>query len=440
VSESSATGQQPKPAGKPRKFQAIKGVRDLLPAETPLWDHVENTARGVFGAYGFGEIRLPIFEPTELFARSIGLDTDVVSKEMYTFADRDESMISLRPEATASVCRAYIEHGMQSLPAPVKLYYLGPMFRRERPQKGRFRQFYQIGAEVLGGNDAPGIDAEVIEMVMAFFDRLELQGVQLELNSIGCRECRSKYVEVLRGELLKVKDRLGADSQRRIETNPLRVLDSKLESEQEIIEGLPRMAEHLCAACAEHFAEVKRQLELRGVIYRENWRLVRGLDYYMRTTFEITAQGLGSQNAVCGGGRYDGLVELLGGPPTKGVGFAIGEDRLILSLQESGKAPAAPGRDIYIAWMGEKAFATAIRAAKLLRGAGYRVEMSATEQKFGKALGHADKLGARYALILGDDEASSGEWTLKTLADGSQAKYTEPDLLEYLREAIPGRE
>jgi histidyl-tRNA synthetase len=440
VSESSATGQQPKPAGKPRKFQAIKGVRDLLPAETPLWNHVEKTARSVFGEYGFGEIRLPIFEPTELFARSIGLDTDVVSKEMYTFEDRDESMISLRPEATASVCRAYIEHGMQSLPAPVKLYYMGPMFRRERPQKGRFRQFYQIGAEVLGGNDAPGIDAEVIEMVMAFFDRLELQGVQLDINSIGCRECRSKYVEVLRGELLKVRDKLGADSQRRIETNPLRVLDSKLESEQEIIAGLPRMAEHLCAACADHFAEVKRQLELRGVIYRENWRLVRGLDYYMRTTFEITAQGLGSQNAVCGGGRYDGLVELLGGPPTKGIGFAIGEDRLILSLQESGKAPAAPGRDIYIAWMGEKAFATAIRAAKTLRAAGYRVEMPATEQKFGKALGQADKLGARYALILGDDEVSSGEWTLKTLADGSQAKYTEPDLLEYLREAKPAGE
>jgi histidyl-tRNA synthetase len=440
VSDSSATGQQPKPAAKPRKFQAIKGVRDLLPAETPLWNHVEATARAVFGAYGFGEIRLPIFEPTELFARSIGLDTDVVSKEMYTFADRDESMISLRPEATASVCRAYIEHGMQSLPAPVKLYYMGPMFRRERPQKGRFRQFYQIGAEVLGGNDAPGIDAEVIDMVMAFFDRLELQGVQLDINSIGCRECRSKYVEVLRGELLKVMDKLGADSQRRIETNPLRVLDSKLESEQEIISGLPRMAAHLCAACTEHFAEVKRHLELRGVIYRENWRLVRGLDYYMRTTFEITAQGLGSQNAVCGGGRYDGLVELLGGPPTKGIGFAIGEDRLILSLQESGKAPAAPGRDIYIAWMGEKAFATAIRAAKTLRTAGYRVEMPATEQKFGKALAQADKLGARYALILGDDEVSSSEWTLKTLADGSQAKYTEPDLLEYLRESKPAGE
>jgi histidyl-tRNA synthetase len=437
LSESPATGQQSKPAAKPRKFQAIKGVRDLLPAETPLWNHVEQTARAVFGTFGFSEIRLPIFEPTELFARSIGLDTDVVSKEMYTFEDRDESMISLRPEATASVCRAYIEHNMQQLPQPVKLYYMGPMFRRERPQKGRYRQFYQIGAEVLGGNDSPGIDAEVIDMVMTFFDKLELQGLELDINSIGCRECRPKYVEVLRDALIKVKDKLGPDSQRRIETNPLRVLDSKLPNEQEIIATLPRMAEHLCAECAEHFAEVKRQLELRGVIYRENWRLVRGLDYYMRTTFEITAQGLGSQNAVCGGGRYDGLVELLGGPPTKGIGFAIGEDRLILSLQESGKAPAPTGPEVYVAWMGEKAFATAIRAAKDLRAAGFRVELPATEQKFGKALGQADKLGARYALVLGEDEVSSGGWTLKTLADGSQKKYTESDLLEYLRETKP---
>jgi histidyl-tRNA synthetase len=518
VSESSATGQQSKPAPKPRKFQAIKGVRDLLPAETPLWNHVEETARTVFGTFGFSEIRLPIFEPTELFARSIGLDTDVVSKEMYTFQDRpmdlphehqtafgadfadqvlskyqaheiphteenrvaiarleeirgdlkaaeknlgkDQAalsdynrifnklvyqlnyvmlgeLVTLRPEATASVCRAYIQHGMQQLPQPVKLYYMGPMFRRERPQKGRYRQFYQIGAEVLGGNDAPGIDAEVIDMLMTFFDKLELQGLELDINSLGCRECRQKYVEVLRAALLQVKDKLGPDSQRRIDTNPLRVLDSKLESEQEVIATLPRMAAHLCVECAEHFAEVKRQLELRGVIYRENWRLVRGLDYYMRTTFEITAQGLGSQNAVCGGGRYDGLVELLGGPPTKGIGFAIGEDRLILSLQESGKAPAPSGRDIYIAWMGDKAFVTAIRAAKDLREAGYRVELPATEQKFGKALSHADKLGSRYVLILGEDEVSSGEWTLKTLADGSQKKYTESELLEYLLETKP---
>jgi histidyl-tRNA synthetase len=419
-----------------RKFQAIKGTRDLLPPETALWNRVEQTAHEVFGTFGFGEIRVPIFEPTELFARSIGQDTDVVSKEMYSFDDRDETSVSLRPEATASVCRAYIEHGMQALPQPVELYYMGPMFRRERPQKGRYRQFYQIGAEVLGGSDAPAIDAEVIEMVMTFFDRLELQGVQLDLNSIGCRECRPKYVELLRAELLKVKDKLGPDSQRRIETNPLRVLDSKLESEQAIIATLPRIADHLCEACATHYAEVKHQLQLRGVIYRENWRLVRGLDYYMRTTFEITAQGLGSQNAVCGGGRYDGLVELLGGPPTKGIGFAIGEDRLILSLQESGKVPAQQGRDVYVAWMGEKAHATAVRAAKDLRKAGFSVELPPTEQKFGKALGHADKLGAKYALILGDNEVSEGLWTLKTLADGSQAKFTEQDLLEYLRKSL----
>jgi histidyl-tRNA synthetase len=419
-----------------RKFQAIKGTRDLLPPETALWNRIEQTANAVFATFGFGEIRVPIFEPTELFARSIGQDTDVVSKEMYTFEDRDETTISLRPEATASVCRAYIEHGMQQLPQPVKLYYMGPMFRRERPQKGRYRQFYQIGAEVLGGSDAPAIDAEVIEMVMTFFDRLELQGVQLELNSIGCRDCRPKYVELLRAELLKVKDKLGADSQRRIETNPLRVLDSKLESEQGIIATLPHIADHLCDDCKTHYASVKHQLEMRGVIYRENWRLVRGLDYYMRTTFEITAQGLGSQNAVCGGGRYDGLVELLGGPPTKGIGFAIGEDRLILSLQESGKAPVQQGRDVYIAWMGDRAHATAIRAAKDLRTAGFSVELPPVELKFGKALGQADKLGAKYALILGDNEVSEGLWTLKTLADGSQAKFTEPDLIEHLKRQL----
>jgi len=475
VSEGAAKKEE-----KPRKFQAIRGTRDLLPPETALWNRVEQTAHEVFATFGFGEIRLPIFESTDLFARAVGGETDIVSKEMYTFVDRlDDNpelwgkikqftarakeqappppnegrgqmllarppadlkeqipLLSLRPEATASVCRAYIEHNMQQLPQPVKLYYMGPMFRRERPQKGRYRQFYQIGAEVLGGSDAPAIDAEVIEMVMTFFDRLELQGVQLDINSIGCRECRPKYVELLRAALLKVKDKLGPDSQRRIETNPLRVLDSKLESEQAIIAKLPRIADHLCEECAAHYAAVKHQLEMRGVIYRENWRLVRGLDYYMRTTFEITAQGLGSQNAVCGGGRYDGLVELLGGPPTKGIGFAIGEDRLILTLQESGKAPVQQGRDVYIAWMGERAHATAIRAAKDLRKAGFSVELPPVEQKFGKALGQADKLGAKYALILGDNEVSEGLWTLKTLADGSQTKFTEPDLLEHLKKHL----
>jgi histidyl-tRNA synthetase len=420
---------------KPRKFQAIKGTRDLLPPETALWTRVERIAQEVFTSYGFGEIRLPIFEQTDLFARSIGLETDVVSKEMYSFEDRDETSVSLRPEATASVCRAYIENGMQQLPQPVKLYTMGPMFRRERPQKGRYRQFYQIDAEVLGGSDAPGIDAELIEMVMTFFERLGLEGVRLQINSIGDKNCRPKYVELLRDELRKVNDKLGSDSQRRIETNPLRVLDSKVESEQEIIEKLPRIAQHLCDACRENYDEVKRQLALRGIVYTQNFRLVRGLDYYMRTTFEITAKGLGSQNAVCGGGRYDGLVEMLGGPPTKGIGFAIGEDRLILSLQEAGKTAAPQGRDVYVAWMGEKAYATALRAAKNLRAAGLSVELPPVEQKFGKALGQADKLGARYALILGDNEVASGEWTLKTLASGEQAKLTEASLLEFLRKS-----
>jgi histidyl-tRNA synthetase len=507
VSEGAAKKEE-----KPRKFQAIRGTRDLLPPETALWNRVEQTAHEVFGTFGFAEIRLPIFEATELFARSIGEDTDVVGKEMYSFfegravemsefeeltkvdelaaeklrngeipdteqncraleklriavqqyktllassgksdtaflnefskavrsitaaLDRIGVEVTLRPEATASVCRAYIEHNMQQLPQPVKLYYMGPMFRRERPQKGRYRQFYQIGAEILGGPDAPAIDAELIEMLMTFFDKCGLQGTELSINSIGhaADNCRHGYVAKLKAELERVKDKLGADSKRRIETNPLRVLDSKVKEEQAIIEKLPRIGDHLCKDCAEHYAAVKHQLEMRGVIYRENWRLVRGLDYYMRTTFEITASGLGSQNAVCGGGRYDGLVELLGGPPTKGIGFAIGEDRLILSLQESGKAPAQQGRDVYIAWMGEHAHATAIRAAKDLRKAGFSVELPPVEQKFGKALERADKLGARFALILGDNEVAEGLWTLKTLADGSQAKYTEPDLLEHL--------
>jgi histidyl-tRNA synthetase len=358
--------------------------------------------------------------------------------------------VALRPEATASVCRAYIEHGMQQLPQPVKLYYMGPMFRRERPQKGRYRQFYQIGAEILGGSDAPAIDAELIEMLMTFFGKLDLEGTTLHINSIGhsAPNCRRGYVEKLKAELEKVKDKLGPDSQHRIETNPLRVLDSKLEFEQGVIEKLPHIADHLCDDCAKHYAAVKQHLELRGVIYRENWRLVRGLDYYMRTTFEITAQGLGSQNAVCGGGRYDGLVELLGGPPTKGIGFAIGEDRLILSLQEGAKSATASGAKpnsplatrhsplVYIAWMGERAYATAVRAAKDLRNAGFSVELPPTELKFGKALGQADKLGARFALILGDNEVSEGLWTLKTLADGTQTKLPEPAIIEHLRKSL----
>jgi histidyl-tRNA synthetase len=464
-----------------RQFQAIKGVRDILPPESALWNRVEQAAREVFGTFRFGEIRLPIFEQTELFARSVGQETDIVSKEMYTFFDpfdallkctgirpstllvaEDEEvdrsrvflvpgeveglpkeeptealigeLLTLRPEATASVVRAYIEYGMQTLPGNVKLYYMGPMFRRERPQKGRYRQFYQIGAEVLGPSDAPGIDAEVIEMLLAFFERLKLKGAVLNINSIGDKNCRPAYVELLRAELQKVREQLGADSQRRIETNPLRVLDSKLEHEQAIIEKLPRIADHLCPECRAHYDEVKRHLALRGINYQENWRLVRGLDYYMRTTFEITAPGLGSQNAVCGGGRYDGLVELLGGPATtKGIGFAIGTDRLVLSLQESGAGEVAGGFDVYLAWFGAAAQAAAVKLARRLRDEGFVVELPAVEMKFGKSLGLADRLKARHAVILGEDELAAGVVTVKRLADGTQQKLAEQDLFSYLR-------
>ena len=419
----------------PEKVQirAIKGVRDILPPESRAWARVERAAQDVFATFGFSEIRLPIFEQTDLFARSVGSDTDIVGKEMYTFADRDETSISLRPEATASVVRAYIEHGMHTLPGDVQLYYMGPMFRRERPQKGRYRQFYQIGAEVLGQSDAPGIDAELIEMLFAFFGRVGLEGLTLDLNSIGCKECRGKYVEVLRAELVKVKEKLGADSQRRIETNPLRVLDSKAPDEQAIIETLPRISDHLCDDCKTHFGEVRRQLDLRGITYNLNWRLVRGLDYYMRTTFEIIAPGLGSQNAVCGGGRYDGLVELLGGLPTKGIGFAIGEDRLMLSLEAAGKLAVEPAVDAFIVWMGAATQPTAIKIAQRLRGAKIKVELPPEEFKFKKALGLADKLGARYAILIGENEIAAGKFTLKRLVDGAQTSVTEVELMETLK-------
>jgi histidyl-tRNA synthetase len=418
-----------------KKFCAIRGVRDILPPETALWNWFEQTARSVLEAYNYREIRLPIFEETEVFARSVGVETDIVSKEMYTFGDRDEVSVTLRPEATASVARAFIEHGMHTWPQPVRLYYLGPMFRRERPQKGRYRQFYQIGVEVLGPSDAPAIDAEVIEMLLVFFDRVRLKPMTLFINSIGCQNCRPKYVELLRAALEKVSGNLGPDSRRRIKTNPLRVLDSKVEEEQAVIEKLPRISEHLCPACREHFARLKEELGLRGIEYQENWRLVRGLDYYTRTTFEVTAAGLGAQNAVCGGGRYDGLVELLGGPAgIKGIGFAIGTDRAILSIQQTGSAPAARGLDAFIAWMGREAYAAAVALAARLRREGRSIELPPEETKLRRALELADKLAARYAVIIGEDELKSGNLTVKRLSDGTQQKLAEDELAALLRQ------
>jgi histidyl-tRNA synthetase len=413
----------------------VKGTRDILPPESALWNRVEQTARRVFATYGFGEIRLPVFEQTELFARSVGVDTDIISKEMYSFEDRDGSSISLRPEATASVARAYIEHGMKTRPGLVRLFYIGPMFRRERPQKGRYRQFYQIGAEVMGQSDHPAIDAEVIEMLLEFISQCGLKEWKLAVNAIGCPECRPGYVEKLRTELQKVKDKLGPDSQRRIETNPLRVLDSKVEGEQEVIAGLPSILDSLCEACREHFGVVKEELEARGIKFEINWRLVRGLDYYMRTTFEVTAPGLGSQDAICGGGRYDGLVEMVGGPPTKGMGFALGTDRLILALRASGQERAPDTFRVFVVWMGDKGRIAARNITRKLRAAGVDTEMLHEERKLRKAMDQAAKSGARYAVIIGEEEVAQKMFILRDLNVSKQEALSEEELLKVVSRA-----
>ena len=507
-----------------RRFQAVKGTRDILPPDSALWNRVEQTARDVFRAYNFHEIRLPILEEKDLFERSIGTDTEIVAKEMYFATGRTQQYFEesrarlvpvmkrafpdnermsnlvlsleilfefmrqayledeiprtkenedhlkalsenihrwsqpfqnehewlsycskieehleplefgeqqvLRPEATASVVRAYIEHGMHTQPGLARLYYIGPMFRRERPQKGRFRQFYQIGAEVLGGSDAPAIDAEVIELVMVFIEKCGLKSCALTINSIGCATCRPKYVARLRDALEEVREKLGPDSQRRIDTNPLRVLDSKVEGEQPVIEKLPSILDHLCEACRAHFAAVQEGLKERGIAFTINHRLVRGLHYYMRTTFEVTAPGLGAQNAVCGGGRYDGLSELLGGPPTKGIGWALGTDRLLLALEAAG-AQAEEKLDCFIVWLGSGR-APARALARRLRDHGATVELAYEEMKLGKALERADRLGARFAVIVGDDEVARKKFTLRDLAAASQRSLAEAELMQQI--------
>src|SRR5438477_7454722 len=356
-------------------IKAVRGTRDLLPPETPLWNFVESTVRDVFRAYNFQEIRTPIFEDTQLFSRSVGQETDIVSKEMYTWKDqgRAESdkgqSLTLRPENTAGVVRAYIEHKLWD-GGLNKLFYIGPQFRRERPQKGRYRQFYQIGAEVIGpatsGSESPARDAEILELLATLLDRLGITGWTLELNSIGCADDRAKYNEALRKALEPVAPNMCGDCQRRAVTNPLRVFDCKVPEDQPIIEKLPRISEFLDEPCRQHFEQVQEILNSVGVEFRLNDRLVRGLDYYTRTAFEFTHGALGAQNAILGGGRYDGLSESLGGPPAPGIGFAIGEDRLVMSLTEKTGVAARPA-DIYIAPMGPGMNVPAAALARELR-------------------------------------------------------------------------
>jgi histidyl-tRNA synthetase len=409
-------------------IKAIRGTRDLLPPETALWDFVETTVRDVFRAYNFHEIRTPIFEDTQLFARGVGEETDIVSKEMYTWTDqgRAESdkgqSLTLRPENTAGVVRAYIEHNLQSRGLN-KLYYIGPQFRRERPQKGRYRQFYQIGAEVIGpstsGSESPARDAEILELLATLLDRLGIKGWSLQLNSIGCPADRARYNEALRQALAPVKDRMDPDCQRRAVTNPLRVFDCKVPEDQPIIEKLPRISEFLCESCRQHFQQVQEILRSVGVEFQINDRLVRGLDYYTRTAFEFTHGNLGAQNAILGGGRYDGLSEALGGPPAPGIGFAIGEDRLVMSL---GKSPGEVFRkpDVYVAPLGAGMNKEAAKLARELRDGDIVVELGDETFRLKKSLETASKLGARYVLISGENELGTGVFALKELATGKQ--------------------
>ncbi|PYV10970.1 MAG: histidine--tRNA ligase [Acidobacteria bacterium] len=416
-------------------IRSVKGTRDLLPSETPLWQRVEEEARRVFDAYNFREIRTPVLERTDLFARSVGADTDIVTKEMYTFQDRDEESLTLRPEATASVVRAYIEHRLFNEGGVHKLYYLGPMFRRERPQKGRYRQFYQIGAEVLG-SDHPTIDAEVLEMLTFLLARLGLREFSLLINSVGCGKCRPTYVEVLREALQGVKSQLCADCQRRAETNPLRVLDCKVEADQAQIARLPRIVDYLCADCRKHFDGVEAELAQRGVAYEINPRLVRGLDYYTRTTFEITSSGLGAQNALLGGGRYDGLSEMLGGPSSPGFGFAIGQDRLMLAVEHAGNLKGENSIAAYVAWLGDGAFRPAAELARGLRQQGWRVEIGYEPVKLSKSLSVANKLHARYAIIIGEGELASGRYQIKDMGTGRQEEVEPARVPAYLKEKL----
>jgi len=423
-------------------LKAVRGTRDLLPPETALWNRIEATARDVFARYNFGEIRTPVFEDTSLFARGVGEETDIVSKEMYTWEDRARAQsekpqsLTLRPENTAGVVRAYIEHKLGETGQLQKLYYIGPQFRRERPQKGRYRQFSQIGAEVIGpvsaGSESPLRDAEVLEMLATLLDELGITGWTLELNSVGSSADRARYNEALKAALVPVVSQMCVDCQRRAVTNPLRVLDCKVPADQPIIDTLPVIADSLDEESKAHFAAVTAALDAAGVPYTRNHRLVRGLDYYTRTTFEFTHGGLGAQNALLGGGRYDGLSEAIGGPKAPGIGFAMGEDRLVLTLQALETAPVYEKAAAFIAPLGDGLNAAALALARELRRAGLRVELGDGSFRLKKSFEAADKT-ARAIVILGEDELESGILTVKTFSTGIQTKVPRAELANHLK-------
>ena len=413
-------------------IKAVKGTRDILPPASAVWNRVEGVAREVFRTFNYHEIRTPIFEETALFARGVGEDTDIVGKEMYTWEDRDGTSLTLRPEATASVMRAYIEHRLDQIPGIKKFYYIGPMFRRERPQKGRYRQFFQIGAEAIGSNYGPNDDAEMIELALEVLSRAGLTGTRLLINSVGDHNCRPQYLAALRERLGEVASTMCGDCQRRAITNPLRVLDCKVPSDQPIIDALPSIHDYLCDPCRFMFDRVRLHLTERGIPFEVQPRLVRGLDYYVRTTFEVVHGSLGAQSAVLGGGRYDGIAESLGSKiPAPGVGFSIGEDRLTMLLAESGKI--VPDRlDVFIAFVeSESAMRAAADIARELRRSDISVELG--DGRLKRSLEIANKMGARFALILGDNEIAAGTYLMKDMASGEQVALSREALAAHIQ-------
>jgi histidyl-tRNA synthetase len=416
---------------------SLPGTRDLLPKEIAPWQFVEDRARRIFGRYGFLEIRTPIIEPTELFARGIGGDTDIVGKEMFTFVDQSNRSITLRPEATASVVRAYLQNKMYRGGGITKLFYLGPMFRHEKKQKGRWRQFYQIGAEALG-SDHPAVDSEMIEMALWLLESVGVQA-RLLINSVGCMNCRPKYIELLRFELQKYLPYLCEDCRRRATTNSLRVFDCKVESCQPYIDRLPPIKDHLCVDCADHFGRLRSYLDAAGISYEIVPRLVRGLDYYVRTAFEIVSGELGAQNALVGGGRYDGLSEVLGGPHVPALGFAMGLDRLVMILPEERGTEWQGKPDLFLAHMGEAAFQKALEIARYLRHQGHTCYLDFSEGRLKNQMRLANKLSAQHVLIIGENELAREKYSIKRMEDSQQWEVTLSDLNAYLRTRTSGQ-
>ena len=414
-------------------IRGIKGVKDILPEETPRWHFLEETARGWAARYGFREIRLPIFEMTALFARSIGATTDIVEKEMYSFPDRDGSSLTLRPEGTAGAVRAFIEHNRAADPVPQKYFYLGPMFRHERPQAGRLRQFHQFGVESFGTADARA-DIEIISLLWRFLSDLELPGLTLEMNSLGLPEDRAEYITPLMTYLKARESSLCANCRRRIDTNPLRVLDCKVPDCRAATEEAPRLLDFLSPAARAHFDEVLAGLQALGIPCIINHRLVRGLDYYCLTAFELTCSHLGAQNAVGAGGRYDGLVASLGGPPTPAVGFAAGLERIALLLPET--VLPSPPRRIYVAAFGEKGSRAGLTLLDDLRRSGIEADMDVRSSTLKAHLRQADRLGMTYTAILGDDEAANGLVLLRDMMAKSQEQISITDLPQLLAQRL----